>query len=229
MVTVDRKSAFWSFAQKAWPHRFTGRLEVGTLVGGIPSDPNVAEGWLRTKIAGHDDLIRQAVAETMAERGIDAEAATKEVDLRKNLNGFKRTNTGELYIEGRQLKAAIKEACSIAAAAGKIDGGRVWGTTKKGLLGYVAEHVCVMEDQLPLGVTEPTGINQRFVHTFRGSGIQYEEYVTDAVVDFTIATDHNFTREQWAMIWLTGEQQGIGATRSQGYGRYVVTKWEKQS
>lgn len=35
--------------------------------------------------------------------------------------------------------------------------------------------------------------------------------------------------EQWAMIWLTGEQQGIGATRSQGYGRYTVTRWEQAS
>lgn len=59
----------------------------------------------------------------------------------------------------------------------------------------------------------------------RGTGIQYEEYVTDAVIGFTVLTDHKFTDEQWAMIWLTGEQQGLGATRSQGYGRYTVTEW----
>ena len=29
------------------------------------------------------------------------------------------------------------------------------------------------------------------------------------------------------MIWLTGEQQGIGASRSQGFGRYEVTGWER--
>lgn len=100
-----------------------------------------------------------------------------------------------------------------------------WGKTNKGLLGFIAEHVCVVEDRLHLGVTEPTGITQRFVHTFRGSGIQYEEYVADAVIDFTVLADWDFADEQWAMIWLTGEQQGIGATRSQGFGRYTVTHW----
>lgn len=83
--------------------------------------------------------------------------------------------------------------------------------------------------QFVLGVTEPTGVSQRFVHTFRGSGIQYEEYVTDAEIRFTVTTDYDFTEEQWAMLWLTGQQQGIGATRSMGFGRYEVIKWDRIS
>jgi hypothetical protein len=31
------------------------------------------------------------------------------------------------------------------------------------------------------------------------------------------------------MLWLTGEQQGVGASRSQGFGRYEVIKWEAAS
>ena len=85
----------------------------------------------------------------------------------------------------------------------------------------------MVDDRLYLGTVEPTGVMQRFVHTYRGSGIQYEEYVEDAKISFTIETDHLFTDEQWAMIWLTGEQQGIGASRSQGFGRYEVTGWER--
>jgi hypothetical protein len=102
-----------------------------------------------------------------------------------------------------------------------------WGLTRKNIQGFVAEHVCVVEERLYLGVMEPTGISQRFVHTFRGTGIQYEEFVDDAKVKFTIETDHDFSDRDWAMIWLTGEQQGIGATRSQGYGRYTVVDWDK--
>lgn len=64
------------------------------------------------------------------------------------------------------------------------------------------------------------------MHTFRGSGIQYEEYVNGAVIDFTVIADHEFTPAQWAAIWTSGEQQGIGASRSQGWGRYEVTRWE---
>lgn len=220
-------SVFEKYQPRAYPHAFAGTLEVATLCGGIPTDPKVAEGWIRTKLgASTDDLIRQQVAETMVERGVTADEAAALVDTEKHLNGFKRDEgTGELYIEGRQLKAGIKEAASVAAAAGKLPL-RSWGLTKKGILGFVAEHICVQEDRLPLGVKEPSGINQRFVHTFRGSGIQYEEYVLNARVDFTILSDYEFTKEQWAMLWLTGEQQGIGATRSQGYGRYKVTCWD---
>jgi hypothetical protein len=224
MTTIT--SAFEKYVVQAWPFEYRGSMHIGRIAGGIPSDPHVAEGWLRTKLGAQtDDLVQAQVAEIMVERGISAEEAVKHADELRHLNGFKRDSDG-LYIEGRQLKAAIKEAASVAAAAGKLPL-RSWGKTNKGLLGFIAEHVAVVDDRLHLGVTEPSGVAQRFVHTFRGTGIQYEEYVDDATIEFTIITDFEFTEEQWAMLWLTGEQQGIGATRSQGYGRYTVTKWEK--
>ena len=224
-------SVFASYQAKAWPYRFAGTLHIGTIAGGTPSDDKVAEAWLRTKLADKDDLIREAVAKTMVERGIDAEEAAREVDSLQHLTGFKRDPETGLYIEGRQLKAGLKEAVNIAANAGKITT-KGWGDPdnanyKKGIKAWFPEHVFVLEDRLPLGVTEPTGIVQRFVHTPRGTGIQYEEYVEDAKVGFTVVTDYDFTAEQWAMIWLTGEQQGIGASRSQGFGRYEVTGWER--
>lgn len=218
-------SVFQKFENEAFPYRFMGQLTVDRIAGGIPSDPKVAEGWLRTKLGDKDDLIREAVATTMIERSVSAEEAARIVDEYKHLNGFKRDDLG-LYIEGRQLKAAIKEAASVAMAADKLKG-RGWGKTNKGLLSYVAEHVFVLEDRLHLGVAEATGVNQRFVHTFRGSGIQYEEYVDNAVIDFTLISDHDFEDREWAMIWLSGQQQGIGASRSQGFGRYEVTRWDK--
>lgn len=219
-------SVFAKYEAAAYPYRFHGQLTVGIIAGGIPTDPKVAEGWLRTKLGvNRDDLIREKVAEVMMERGVTADEATKIVDDHKHLNGFKRNATG-LYIEGRQLKAALKEATSVAMAAGKIEA-RGWGKTNKGILSYLAEHVFVVEDILYLGVSEATGINQRFVHTFRGTGIQYEEFVENAVIDFTVISDHNFKDDEWAHIWLCGQQQGIGASRSQGYGRYLVTRWDR--
>ncbi len=212
-------SVFADLQTDAYPHRFEGTLLVGTIAGGTPTDAKVAEGWLRTKIADKDDLIRQMVAETMVERGVDAEEATAQVMADKHLNGFKRDEHG-LYIEGRQLKAAIKEAANVRWPNER------WGPTRKGTKSFFAEHVFVLEERLHLGVTEPSGITQRFVHTFRGNGIQYEEYVTDAKIDFTIVTDFEFTRSQWGHLWLTGEHQGIGASRSQGYGTYQVVRWE---
>lgn len=218
-------SVFANYRDKAFPFVFSGTLAVGTIAGGTPTDPKVAEGWLKTKLGDKDDLIREMVATTMVERGVSADEAAKLVDEYKHLNGFKRDQDG-LYIEGRQLKAALKEAASVAMAADKLKS-RGWGKTNKGLVSYMAEHVFVVEDRLYLGVMEATGINQRFVHTFRGSGIQYEEFVTNAVINFTLISDHDFSPEEWAMIWLCGEQQGIGASRSQGFGRYEVVRWDR--
>ena len=171
----------------------------------------------------------------MAERGINAEEAASVVDLNKHLNGFKRDpKTGELYIEGRQVKAMLKESANIRWPYPNV----VWGpngprkaASVKGegrgkvSSAFFAEHVFVQEDQIGLGVTEPTGVVQRFVQTWRGSAIQYEEYIDGPVVSFTVATDYDFTDEQWALLWLTAEQNGLGATRSQGYGRFEVVEW----
>lgn len=270
-TTTRPLSVFAKHEAAAFPYRYVGTIHVDAIAGGVPTNEHVAEGWLRTKLAAKDDLIREAVAQTMAERGVTADEAAKLVEASRHLNGFKRDRLG-LYIEGRQLKAGIKEAVSVAVAAGKLEG-RGWGRTNKGLLSFVAEHVFVTDDRLhllrsdsptpstsrhpdpspttracpsrtaadlptppipspahpdhPIHVTEPTGIVQRFVSTFRGTGIQLEEYVENARFDFTVISDHLFKEEQWALIWLTGQQQGIGASRSQGFGRYVVTRWER--
>jgi hypothetical protein len=42
-----------------------------------------------------------------------------------------------------------------------------------------------------------------------------------------VHADWEFTEEQWAAMWLTGEQNGLGAQRSQGNGRYTVTRWDR--
>ena len=227
-MTAPVKSAFEKYSPKAWPHEYRGQLHVNRLAGGIPTNPKVAEGWIRTKLGEQaDDVIQQQVAEVMAERKVSADEAAKQVALNRHLNGFKRDeDTDEMFIEGRQLKAAIKEAVSCCVAVGKLPS-RQWGLTNKGSKAFVAEHICVVEDELWLGTKEPTGIAQRFVHAPMGTGIQYEEYLDNAIIDFTVITDHLFPEEQWAMIFLTGQEQGIGATRSQGYGRYTVTKWDK--
>lgn len=222
--------AFDSFRKDAYPFQYKGQLSVAHLVGGVPSDPKVAEGWIKTKLGVTAEAeFQKLVAQTVLERGISAEEAVKIANSMKNLNGFKRgeqdgDHPGELYIEGRQLKAALKEAISVAVAAGKLDG-RGWGKTNKGILGFAAEHVFIVEERLYLGVTEPSEIQQRFVHTWKGAGIQYEEMVHDAIVRFTAVCDFEFTEQQWAKIWLTGEKQGLGATRSMGYGVYRVEEW----
>src|SRR3954467_9156618 len=118
-----------------YKHQFRGQLVVGTIAGGIPSDPNVAEGWLKTTLGiDKGEVLRTAVAETMIARGITADEAAEEISKNRHLNGFKRDENG-LYIEGRQLKAAMKEAASVAVGGGHLDA-RGWGKTNKGLQAF---------------------------------------------------------------------------------------------
>jgi hypothetical protein len=228
-TVARRPSVFDHYIPQAWPYRFEGTIAVDTLCGGIPSDPNVAEGWIRGVMGDSSDVrLQQQVAEVMAQRALPETEAIEEVNRRKHLNGFKRDEvTGELYIDGRQLKSAIKEAAMICVATEKI-GGRGWGKTNKGLKSFLAEHVEVVDHMLMTGRFQPSGVNQRFVQTFRGTGIQYEEYLREVELRFTVITDYDFDEKTWAMIWLTGGMvEGIGATRSQGFGRYALTDWRQ--
>lgn len=235
------ESVFADIRDRSFKYRYHGTIEVGTLVGGIPSDPNVARGWLETKLktSTTEERIQQMVSEVMVERKVTAAEALDIVNTKKNLNGFKRAMStdnvdleGVLYYEARQLKAALKEAVSVAVAADKIKQ-QGWGTTRKWISGFFPEHVFILEEKLYLRhrdgtpVIEPTDILQQFVHTRFGSSIQYQEYVTDVQFNFTVVADYLFTDQDWGMIWTTGELNGLGASRSQGYGTYKVIKWEK--
>jgi hypothetical protein len=213
-------SVFAKYQAQAYPYQFTGRIYASRIAGGTPTDPKVAEAWLKTKFAENDDLIREAVAQIMAERGVSAEEAVVIANELKHLNGFCRDDNG-LYIKGMQLKACIKEAANIRWPKAK------WGPSSKGTMGFFAEHVFVKEDRMHLGRGQADRIEQRFVHTWRGNGIQYEEVIEDAEFDFHIETDYDFKASEWGMLWSTAENQGIGATRSQGFGKFEVVAWDK--
>jgi len=223
---MSSTDVFAAYHKQAWPFTYKGTLLVDRIAGGTPTDPKVAEGWIRRHMGEQSDqAIREMVATTMLERGVSPEAAVEEVNTNRHLLGFKRDDRG-LYLEGRCLKSAIKEACNVCVAAGKLKS-RGWGATNKGSTGFIAEHVMVVDNKLHFDRTEATGIEQRFVHVHTGNGIRYDEYCDNVELHFTVVTDFLITDEQWALIWLTGAKQGIGGTRSQGYGTYTVTKWDK--
>ena len=220
---------FDAYRTKAWPYHFHLELIVAELHGGTPRNPDVVRSWLRAK-AGYSDEVELeaevarifAADPTKADNDVATEAASPLAD--RYVNGFKRDELG-CILEGRQLKACIKEACSVARATNKLPAR--FGTTNKGTLAFVAEHVVVPDRVIHLGRQEHDALHTRFVSTWRGNGITVEEVIYDAKVSATVLTDHPFTEEQWAMVWLTAEQQGIGASRSQGFGTFTVTDWHR--
>lgn len=207
----------------------------GKLLGGIPKDPAIIENWLRAR-AGIDqeEEVRQAMLRTLVELGAEVSEhmsydqlveASKSLAAVKQTNGFKRNADG-LYLEDRQLKAAIKEAVNILFA------GTRWGPTKKGPRNYTAERVFVNPSEIKLGVKEPDGIELLIVHATTPQGprssLSYHEFVEQPKLVFEVmVAQDGIEHDHWPQIWVVAEEGGIGACRSQSYGRFDVVKWEK--
>ena len=215
------KSVFEKYKPSVYKNKWEGELLVSEIHGGVPTNPKQVEGWLKTKFSDNDEVISEMVAETMAERGLTAEEAIELTAKEKNLVGFKRDPKFGLYIEGRQLKAALKEVSNVAWTDKK------WGPTRKGTKSYIPEHLFIEEDRLYLGVHEPTDIFRSFVKTRFGSSFIAEEYVRDARIIFTMTTDLDMDAKDIGEMWVRAEMHGIGASRSQSFGRFEVVRWDK--
>jgi len=237
---TEGRSVFAELAAQVYCHRWLATLSVPVLRGGVPSDPKVAEGWIRTKFGDKDAVIRELVEETIAarlgggepaDRAVAVEQAIAEVADTRCLNGFKRTPDGELYIEARQIKAMIKEAANIRWAKGR------WGPTSKGTRSKVRSLPFSSRIRIGKLRTFVDEVAQDFVHSRFGAAIKYAETVWNATVQFTVNADWDLDAERakdgeprsWGHLWVTAEQQGLGADRSQGFGAFQVTRWERIS
>jgi len=214
---------------------------IDKIVGGIPSSPSVIKGWLKTRMELGDRDLQEMVDKTLAERFPDRQPSPDELadalmstDAAPSVNGFKRIpGTGELAYEGRCMKAAIKEWANSAYPGtewpGKTDVAKGF---RKGLMSTLAERVFVDEVFIGLGVTEPTGVEERIKHVMTPQGprssINRVEYVQGAELHFTLLVRDDFLPMQaWSRIWQSGEQIGIGSDRGRSDGRFELLKWER--
>lgn len=221
------------------------------IAGGTPKDPKVLEGWIASQAGLEQQAqLQMAVTRAMQEQGAElpftpeqaanmdpdawrkqVEEASVQVALQKQTNGFKTfEGTREPYIEQRAVKACIKEVTNILYAGGK------WaqreGYKGKSPRSVVAERVFVEPDRISLGVAEPTGVELFIGHVNGPSGsnstLTYFEYVYQAEVEFVVkAAEDVVPADVWPRLWTLAEDNGIGALRSQGYGKFDVLAWDK--
>jgi len=216
--------------------RYRARLSFrDKLLGGIPKDPNLIEAWLRAK-AGIDDReeLRRVMLQTVAEVG-PTRPTDGQVDgikppehlAAKLTTGFKVGEHG-LYIEARQVKALLKECTNI------LFGGERWGPTRKGPKSFLAERVFVEPERLYVGVMQPSGLELVVGHHNGPTGPQstlgYHEYVLQPDLEFSLLVLRDvITPAQWVDLWMLAEQIGLGAVRSQGYGRFQLVAWGSET
>lgn len=229
--------------------RFECRLQIREkIMGGIPLNPKVIEGWLRSKAGVTvEEEVRMMMVRTLIELG--AELSPTESDIGKIMaasealadvkqtNGFKQNGEG-LYIEGRQVKAMLKESINaLFAGDTTVENGKKkragWGPTNKGPKAFAAEHIFVEQERVYLGVPEPSGVEFVIGHPIGPGGpratIGYVQYVLQPCLAFTVLSDPIGTAAMsmghWRKIWLHAQENGLGAMRSQGHGRFNLLQW----
>jgi hypothetical protein len=222
-------------AQTYTQYRATLRFK-NLIVGGIPSDKSVIEGWIRSRMDLGDAAISELVEQTVTERGVltpdEAIEAVMQSELAPSVNGFKRDDNGQLCIEGRIVKAALKEWMNSAYPGTKFPGKTKIEGLRKGLMRYAAEAVRVDDLLIGLGVKEPTTIEERIKHVMTPQGprssINRVEVVEQPEVTFTISVRDDFIPEDaWARTWSVGEAIGLGSDRGRSDGQFELTEWQR--
>lgn len=239
---------FGKDATKTWTTYAVELTFKHLVVGGIPSDRSVIEGWIRSRMELNDAAITELVEKTAQERGAmtpdEAVEIVLDSELAPSVNGFKRNENGELCLEGRTVKAALKEWANSSYPGTAFPGkskvavqtnknGEESSALRKGLMRYLAEAVVVDEILIGLGVKEPSWVEERIKHIMvpgQGprSSINRVEVVEGASIAFTVKVRDDFLpQEAWARIWSSGEAIGLGSDRGRSDGQFNLTRWEK--
>lgn len=212
----------------------------GRIIGGIPTDPRLIEGWLKANMPEAVEAERAALAATTL-----AEVHNKvEEESKASWTTFKRNEAGNLVFESRQLKAAFKETANILREVlqkqeKKAD--RKEGASGKdksrftGLRAKLAERLFVEGDKLELldattqkPLSKPTGTEERPIHVMTAQGertaLKKYDFVSNVLVQFSVRwlDDGVMDDELLGALLEFMSWNGIGADRSQGEGMFEV-------
>jgi len=215
------------------------KLYLKDVAGGTPMHADLIKGWINATNKDKSDEERaklvKATLETLPEVAEEKEA--------KSWVGFKRDSDGNLFIEGRCIKAMLKEAANIVKDI-VPNGGRQKGKNAKSLTGVtafkskVADRVFVVEDRIYFvrdgnKINAPDELEERPVHAMTPQGprssLKRTDILKDVEVEFTIrrlATNDVPEPALYACL-VYAQQIGLGADRSQSRGTMKDVEVEK--
>ena len=210
------------------------------IYGGIPKNPNILEPFIRASTGLADSILSDVVERTKKETGMD-KLSESDMDKLSEFawTGFKGGNgTGEqLYIEGRQIKAMLKEAANVLREIMRI-------TAFKS---KIAERVFLHEEKIYLGTENPDGYDEGPIHAMTPQGpisaIKRVDYVIKPVLTFTLrcllapikqdagerdekgkVIKRNLYPEDYLpLLFEYAQENGLGADRSQEKGKFDAT------
>jgi len=197
------------------------------LDGGVPRDPELIQKWVESK-TGHADEQTQAQIE---DHMPDVDAATEDV-ASKMWCGFKRDDQGP-FIETRQVKAMFRECATVLGITSKKRGSRQilqHAFEIKGDGGGPKIHITAKDegtDEGPIHIMTPKGPRsaiKRTDYVGPGSTLFFEIWVLSTAPQEKRHLGESDIRRMLGMA----QENGLGANRSQGSGKFNVTNFSMQ-
>jgi hypothetical protein len=212
------------FDSKALYDRYDVEIKIrDRICGGVPKNPELLKGWIAAKTEHND--------ETTTAQEKEARETILEPTEEKSWNGFPGDENG-LFIWSRQIKALFKECASMLRIT----------VTKQGSK-QIFQHGFeikgpVKDDRVYLGKMAPDGDNEGPIHVQTPQGprtaIKRVDYITSPTLAFQIwvlKTNANEKRhvgeEDLKLMLRFGQENGLGADRSQGSGKFAVLSFKR--
>jgi hypothetical protein len=204
-------------------YRVTVRLR-DKLCGGTPKNPELLKGWIAATTEHNDETTDAQVAEV--------KAALLEPTEEKSWNGFRGDKERGLFIEARQIKAMFKESATMLRIT--VD---KRGSKQIFQHGFEIKSLEEPADRIYLGTKEPSGYDEGPIHVDTAQGprtaIKRVDYIDRPTITFdiwvlaTAAAETRHIGESDLIPMLTfAQENGLGADRSQGRGKFDVVKFE---
>lgn len=197
-------------------YRLVVKLE--DIAGGLPVDPRLIDAWQQAR--WDKAKVRPEDPQTVEEAVANSQALVAGLPEEKGWTTFARDHKGHLCLEGRQVKAALKEAANITKTLLPIGGKTV------PLRARLAERVFVVERLIPLlpERTEADDVLERAIHVMTAQGprdaLKRTDICKDVELVCTLKVLHDglFTHGLLKELLGYAGQNGLGADRSQGFG-----------
>lgn len=193
------------------------------ICGGMPKNPELLKGWIAASTE-HNDA-------TTTQQEKDAREVLLTPTEEKSWNGFPADEKG-LFIWSRQVKALFKECASMLRITVEKRGSK-----------QIFQHGFEVKgpdraDRVYLGKKDADGSDEGPIHVQTAQGprtaIKRVDYVSGVDIKFEVwvlTTNGNETRhigeKELKLLLNFGQENGLGADRSQGHGKFDVIEFSK--
>lgn len=194
------------------------------LYGGAPKDPELIAAWVKAR-TGHDD---ELTAEQIAKAKENLGEVSDEI-AEASWNGF-YVDQGQLWIPANNVKACLKQSASMLGVY----------KAKRGSKQVMAEGLEVKatdgSDRIMLGKSEPDGRIEKPIHVMTAQGprnaLKRADYVEHVKLSFEVwvlttapAETRHIGEKDLVRVLTFAQENGIGADRSQGAGKFDVVEF----